>query len=227
MKPAVAKDTESNSLEDIGRATLQIVHDLKNQLNGLKLYATFLRKRLERNDQLAEERETVAKLIAGLDRSANEIAILVRYSQPIDLHRQAHADLRSLFENLARKFVQSPAPGSTGKQFALEIEPGSFAGEFDNNALSEAFIAIAEQASDKSQPEMNQPSVSLKRTASGKGEAMIEWRGVKLDRQPASLRSFDGKLSVRLALAGKIIEAHGGRIEFSNDAVRAWLPLTE
>ena len=68
MKPAFAKMPEPNALEDLGRATLQIVHDLKNQLNGLKLYATFLRKRLERDDRAVEERETLAKLIAGLDR---------------------------------------------------------------------------------------------------------------------------------------------------------------
>jgi len=64
--------SEANALEDLGRATLRIVHDLKNQLNGLKLYATFLRKRLERDESLAEERETVAKLIAGLDRAARD-----------------------------------------------------------------------------------------------------------------------------------------------------------
>jgi len=43
------------SLEDLGRATLQIVHDLKNQLNGLKLYATFLRKRWKER-KVSEER---------------------------------------------------------------------------------------------------------------------------------------------------------------------------
>ena len=64
MKPALAKTPEPNALEELGRATVQIVHDLKNQLNGLKLYATFLRKRLERDDRAIEERETLEKLIA-------------------------------------------------------------------------------------------------------------------------------------------------------------------
>ena len=61
MKPGLAKVTENSALEDLGRATLQVVHDLKNQLNGIKLYATFLRKRLERDERSAEERETVNK----------------------------------------------------------------------------------------------------------------------------------------------------------------------
>jgi hypothetical protein len=89
MKSAAAKvKTDVTTLEDLGRATLQIVHDLKNQLNGLKLYATYLRKQLERDDRTAEERETLAKLIAGLDRAAKDTTALVRYAQPIELRRQ-------------------------------------------------------------------------------------------------------------------------------------------
>src|SRR2546429_1123856 len=68
MTPATAKTVDTSELEDLGRATLQIVHDLKNQLNGIKLYATFLRKRFESEDRPSEEREILAKLIDGLDR---------------------------------------------------------------------------------------------------------------------------------------------------------------
>ena len=63
----------ATAAEEVGHATLQIVHDLKNQLNGLKLYATFLRKRLEQKDKSSEEQEIVAKLIAGLDNAAREM----------------------------------------------------------------------------------------------------------------------------------------------------------
>ena len=99
MKPAVAKATEPSPLEELGQATLEIVHDLKNQLNGLKLYATYLRKRLDRDDRSREERETIAKLIAGLDRAAAEITVLVRYAHPFDLKQRARVDLRNLFES--------------------------------------------------------------------------------------------------------------------------------
>src|SRR6266496_6532642 len=95
MKTAFAKETESSVFEDLGRATVQIVHDLKNQLNGLKLYATFLRKRLERDDRATEERETLAKLIAGLDRAARDMTALVQYTQPLELRFQPHIDLKN------------------------------------------------------------------------------------------------------------------------------------
>ena len=95
MMPAPARDIDATAFEKLGRATLQIVHDLKNQLNGLKLYATFLRKRLERDDQAIEERETLLKLIAGLDRAAKEMTALVRYARPVDLRPRPSTDLRS------------------------------------------------------------------------------------------------------------------------------------
>src|SRR5213596_2483014 len=96
MQPATAKVLDSAALERLGGATLEIVHDLKNQLNGLKLYATFLRKRLEREDQPVEERETLAKLIAGLDRAAKDLTALVRYARPLDLRVQPRSDLRRI-----------------------------------------------------------------------------------------------------------------------------------
>jgi len=52
---------------------MQIVHDLKNQLNGLKLYATFLRRRIEKGDHPPDEQETIGKLINGLDRAADQM----------------------------------------------------------------------------------------------------------------------------------------------------------
>src|ERR1700704_6005722 len=103
MKSGLAKAKEVNPLEDLGRATLQIVHDLKNQLNGLKLYATFLRKRLEREQRSTEERETLMKLIAGLDRAARDMTALVRYAQPVELHRRPHADLKHLISGAVRE----------------------------------------------------------------------------------------------------------------------------
>src|SRR5256885_16715730 len=96
MNLAVANSTELSPLEDLGRATLQIVHDLKNQLNGLKLYATFLRKRLDRDDHAADERETLAKLIAGLDRAASDMTALVRSAQPVELQCVDGTDLKRI-----------------------------------------------------------------------------------------------------------------------------------
>jgi light-regulated signal transduction histidine kinase (bacteriophytochrome) len=78
MKPLLSRTEDGDTLRDLGRASIQIVHDLKNQLNGLKLYATFLRKRLEKSDRPDDEQETIGKLISGLERAANDLSTIVQ-----------------------------------------------------------------------------------------------------------------------------------------------------
>src|SRR5258707_120021 len=93
MKPLVSEIQDQGALQDLGRASVQIVHDLKNQLNGLKLYATFLRKRMAKANRAMDEKETVAKLIDGLERATTDIAVLLRFSQPIELNRHPDVNL--------------------------------------------------------------------------------------------------------------------------------------
>ena len=227
MKPALAKATENNPLEDLGRATLQIVHDLKNQLNGLKLYATFLRKRLEREERSPEERETLLKLIAGLDRAARDMTALVRYSQPLELHCQPHADLRELISRAIREVATRP--GVNVSSLTCEIEDSRLCGEFDPVALVEALQALTDEAVN-SLPSRDAGEVSLhaRREGNGKGAgAVIEWRGVRLAGRNHSLRSSESHGTVYTAQAARIIEAHGGRFECDTNTIRAWLPLSE
>ena len=229
MKPMPARTPETTALEELGRATLQIVHDLKNHLNGLKLYATFLRKRLERDNRPPEERETLVKLIAGLDRAARDTTALVRYARPLELHRQPHTDLRKLVVDAARGaqtiLSNHPSPAT----IKVETEGSSLSGEFDRAALSEALKAITEQAVENSSAaEIGQLSVLLCRVDTAKSpEALVEWQGVKLDTREPRVLSLYGKANIHAELALKIIEAHGGRIEYAPNAIRAWLPLSE
>src|SRR5436189_1688285 len=101
MKSLMTRTDDGGTLQDIGRASIQIVHDLKNQLNGLKLYATFLRKRMEKGERPADEQETISKLIAGLERAAADMTLLVRYGRPLDLRRQSGTDLAKLLADAA------------------------------------------------------------------------------------------------------------------------------
>ena len=229
MKPVPARTPETNALEELGRATLQIVHDLKNHLNGLKLYATFLRKRLERDDRASEERETLAKLIAGLDRAARDMTALVRYGQPVELRRQPHTDLRKLVVDAAREASVSLSNRSLPEPVEVETESGSLPGEFDRAALSEALKAITEQAvGSTSATDVGHLSLHLRRVETAKSpEALVEWQGVKPDTREPRVDSLSGKTNIHTVMAVKIIEAHGGRIEYAPNTIRAWLPLSE
>src|SRR5215207_9456413 len=93
MTSAMSRHEDTERLQDLGRASMQIVHDLKNQLNGLKLYATFLRRRIEKGERPGDEQETIAKLINGLDRAADDLSTIVRYGQPVELKKQSGVEV--------------------------------------------------------------------------------------------------------------------------------------
>ncbi len=191
---------------------MQIVHDLKNQLNGLKLYATFLRKRMEKSERPADELETIGKLINGLERAAGDMTLLVRYGRPLELRRKPGTDLS--------KLLSEAAEGRT-----VETTDGdSFDGDFDPETLREALknitnggrAAVAEDAAGR---------VSLRREGEGaSASAVIEWRGVAPQGEDI-FGGFTGGEGLRLALASKIIRAHGGEVSQDGEVLRARLPL--
>jgi signal transduction histidine kinase len=225
MKPALAKTVDNKALEELGRATLQIVHDLKNQLNGLKLYATFLRKRAEREERSPEERETLVKLIAGLDQAARDMTALVRYSQPVELHRKPGADLRNVIAGVVKEIAARPGSNAS---LTCEIQSGPLAGDFDAAALSEALQALTEEAVN-SVSARDGGEISLHARREGTAESapiLIEWRGVKPGGRNHSLTA-NAYGTVYSAQAARIIEAHGGRLECDANTIRVWLPLSK
>ncbi len=130
MKPLKTEIQDAETLRDLGSASVQIVHDLKNQLNGLKLYATFLRKRMEKAERPADEQETIAKLIAGLERGANDMNAARPLRAP---HRAAPADRarsRAAGRGLGRRRARRSRSG------------GAYEGDFDPALLAEALKNI-------------------------------------------------------------------------------------
>lgn len=226
MKQLLSKPQDSNSLQALGRASVQIVHDLKNQLNGLKLYATFLRKRLEKSERPADEMETISKLIAGLDRAASDLSTLVQYGRPIELRKQSSVDLYKVMRGVAATF--SEAPRTTGRLagfMIIDAEPLPLTGEFDPAILAEAFKSISVGAMKlRGSDEDRTLKVSL-RKESETDTAVIEWHALNnLDHDP--FRSFAGSDEIRMSLAAKVIEAHGGSAEQRASTLSVRLPLT-
>jgi light-regulated signal transduction histidine kinase (bacteriophytochrome) len=216
MKPLKSEVTDSSTLEELGRASVQIVHDLKNQLNGLKLYATFLRKRMEKAERPEDERETVAKLIQGLERAASDMTTLVRLGRPVELRRQAGVNLLNLLSEVSRS---GGAPKGDDKAEAL-------AGEFDAAALGEAFKAIhaGARALSPRRAEDETLEVSITRDESGlTPQALIEWRGLQTATDP--FHSYAGSDAIRMSLAAKIIEAHGGEARYEASTLSVRLPI--
>jgi signal transduction histidine kinase len=195
---------------------MQIVHDLKNQLNGLKLYATFLRRRIEKGDRPGDEQETIAKLIGGLDRAADDLSTLVRYGQPVELKKQSGVEvdkvLRSACSSVDGTMVWSP-------------NSDAVQGSFDHFKLTDAFKWLCSGAVKHRQADDGaEITVTTKLDGNNSGQAVIEWAGLRqLDHDP--FRSFAGSDEIKLALAAKIIEAHGGSAKFIDKKFVIKLPL--
>lgn len=215
MKPLKSETNETVALQELGRASVQIVHDLKNQLNGLKLYATFLRKRMERDTRPADEQETVAKLIAGLERAAADMNVLVRYSCPVELRLKSSADLVNILHNIAAT-----------ESIPLETEAPQLPGAFDVAALTEALKTVTSCATGLCAVNKDQAAIHLHLQADhDNNQAIIEWRGIKTNNGDDPFHTFAGSEGVRMSLAAKIIAAHGGDTGHEPNVLRVRLPL--
>src|SRR3954467_232627 len=135
MKPLKTEIQDAETLRELGSASVQVVHDLKNQLNGLKLYATFLRKRMEKAERPQDEQETVAKLIAGLERAASDMTTLVRMGRPLELRRQPQTDLVKILKGVEET-----------EGVRVETETAELAGDFGGAAITEALKTITTNA---------------------------------------------------------------------------------
>ena len=214
MKPLKTELQDAETLRDLGSASVQIVHDLKNQLNGLKLYATFLRKLMEKAERPADEQETLAKLISGLERAAADMNVLVRFGRTLELRRQPGTDLARL--------LQDSADGAQ-----VETDGGPFEGDFDPVLLAEALKNITAGAFGESAAADGGARVRLSGDGSG---ALVEWHvpAAHADSDGEDpFRSLAGAAGLRMALAAKIVRAHGGEVSKEGGRIRARLPLRQ
>lgn len=213
MTPQPQSTHDTEALRQLGQASVEVVHDIKNQLNGLKLYATFLRKRAEREERPTDELETVNKIINGLERAAAELNILVRFGRALELRRTS--------QDLAEIIRSAVNVGDN----TLDVRGADFRGEFDAERLGEALREIADAARAHA-INGDAAHVSLRREETADApSAFVEWSGVKDSAARDLFGQLDGVGSLRAALAAKIVNAHGGAVEHVADIVRVRLPL--
>ena len=217
----MSKTEDNETLQDLGRASIQIVHDLKNQLNGLKLYATFLRRRIEKSERPEDEQETIAKLMAGLDRAASDLATIVEYGRQIELKKQPGFEVQKVLRTVCSSFDGS------GSQIVVDPSSDSVQGDFDPLKLTDAFkwISTAAIKNRRRDNEAEAKPVSIKVAAVDENAATVEWSGLRqIDHDP--FHAFKGSEEIRLALAAKIIEAHGGSAKLAHDRFVVQLPIS-
>lgn len=229
MKPLISESLDDDALRLLGRASVQIVHDLKNQLNGLKLYATFLKKRLESGERAAEELETVTKLISGLDRMAKDVSLITQIGRPLQLKKRAGIDLETIVREVANVLnSQNVADGNTADSRPIVVNATSakLTGEFDPMLMTDAVKWISLGALKLNAKAPAGPlEIHLKNgAAASEGGGVIEWQ-VFDSSEHDPFHSLAGSNEIQLSLAAKVIEAHGGSAKRENGSLCVRLPL--
>jgi light-regulated signal transduction histidine kinase (bacteriophytochrome) len=222
MKPLTTRTDDGTTLQELGKASIQIVHDLKNQLNGLKLYATFLRRRIEKSERPEDEQQTIMKLIAGLDRAADDLSTIVQYGRQVELKKQPGFDIQKVMRSICSRLSEHSSP------VICEADSDPLLGNLDPTRLTDALNWISAAALKYRRHDDNNVGIRVlvKRDAQNEDGAMIEWSGLEqIDHDP--FRSFAGSDEIRMSLAAKIVEAHGGSAQYENRRFLVTLPLSQ
>jgi signal transduction histidine kinase len=203
-------DNDEKTLIEVGRMASHVIHDFKNQLSGLKLYAAYLQKRFADN---AEGLEIAEKIVQGLNEMADQAAILSRLSRPLEF-RMEPSDIGAVVKQAAGGFRTAVEAGNA--KLKCEVEPDLPMLNVDAHQIRIALETIIARAVE-SAGEQGEVRITLKRQGAAV-EIQVEDSGESLDEN--RFRSlFDAlpgdrinKTSLGLAMARRIVEKHGGEI---------------
>jgi signal transduction histidine kinase len=199
-------------LEDLGRMTAGLAHEIRNPLAGIRLYGSMLRRDLEGDPPKARTLDRVLSAVSGLERTVED---MLAYGRDLEPHR-VPAPLGSLAEealDLARAALEE-------KSIRVEKDLDGAAAEVDPEMLRRVFLNVVLNAAQAMGPggtlevRGRGRSVSFRDTGPGIAPEVLE----KLFTPFVTSKAKGTGLG--LALAHKIVEAHGGTIEARNNPDR-------
>ena len=159
----------------------------------------------------------MGNLINGLDREAEDLSLIVRYGQPVELKKQTGVEVDKVLRAVCASLTEG------GASIALKNGSNGIQGNLDLFKLTDAFKWLCNGALKHRQSQDGEGEVLVTAGADG-DQAVIEWSGLRqLDHDP--FRSFAGSDEIKLALAAKIIEAHGGSTKFIDRKFVVVIPL--
>lgn len=235
ISPASAGATQAARESEL--KTLRLLHDFKNQLGGLKLYAAFLKKRFAHD---ADGVEVCEKIVRGLNAMAERARLVSHLARPLALVL-AEADLSQVLRQAAQEAAAQAAERGVG----VGVEPAADLPplRLDVAQVRQAISGALRRALQATPPGQR---VSLAAWAEA-GEVCVEVRDAgaplsaeqretffdlltgeeaQANSQPRELRD---EIALGLALARRIVEQHGGRVAVENlsgggAAARFYLP---
>jgi signal transduction histidine kinase len=221
-------DSEQERLLEAGRLTSRLIHDLKNQMGGLKLYAAYLKKRFA--DQ-PEGLEISEKIVEGLNAMAEQASLVSRLTRPLDLKREP-GDPSEVLDHVIND--QKSRAEARSVKIETEIENGLPRASLDIQQLRTAIGSIVSRAIESSPEgglvriELQSKPGEMQIEVSNQGETLGEEQRAALFNLLAAERI--SKTSLDLALARRVIEYHGGEVmalaaSTDGTVVRVILPI--
>ncbi len=204
------------SLAEIGSLAAMFVHEIRNQLGGLKLYATFLRKQLAGQSAEHIGVEIADKIIQSINVMTDYSGLLGRLGRPVKLNLE-NVDARSLIESVLRDTTAQA--GERGVTVNVTVTVNSQL-TVDRSQLSKALSAVVSRAIAASVEggaveiasfqEGERPVLSIEGSGAGSSQT-------RSDRpETLALLLSNGRLTeatLELAMAERVVTAHGGNIE--------------
>ncbi len=234
-QPLVLIEFEANqsnewqvTLSEVGRITLRLFHDLKNQIGGLKLYAAFLKRRFADHPEGVEISE---KILKALNLMADYANLVTKLACPITLHLE-RAEPGPLIARAIEDL--QPRAEARGIQLSLDLPSELPTLPFDVGQLRVAIGLILTHAIEVSRAGKQ---VCLRLQPREKEiELEITFSPEKLEEGEVANFfdcSTDERISRReleLALAKRIVKQHGGEVKAlaappGGMVVRLCLPL--
>lgn len=204
-------EQDQAALLEVGRATNRLIHDFKNQMSGLKLYAAYLKKRFA--DQ-PEGVEIAEKIVQSLNDMTENASLIGKLTRPLELKLLAED-----FVVLIQQVVQNMQPQAAERnvEVVCNFAVATFRLSLDVQQMRLALGSLLAQAIDSS------PANGTVRVVSQAGHNEVlflisdEGRALSEEQQQSFFDFLTNerlnKSSLGLALARRIVEAHGGTVE--------------
>jgi two-component system sensor histidine kinase ChvG len=205
----------ANKLDLLERLADDLAHEIKNPLHSMVINLEVLKRRLSRAGEGEDMLRYVGVLGGELDRVNHRIELLLRLSRPGRTAEQA--TLNELVEELM-ELIQLEA---RHREASVEYQPGEMATgvHVPRGPAGQVILNLVLHVLDGLRPQG-----VLRIAVSRDGDrAVVRVEGAGANGgapQPCP----DGAASERLAVAGALAEALGGRLEADGSAAALWLP---
>ncbi len=218
MTHEVERDREledKRRLAAVGEMAARVAHEVKNPLAGMRGALQVLASRRAEGDA---EKEILVEVVAHIDRLDNTVRDLLTFSRPSQLHREFTRP-----DDVVLAVLSLLRNGPDLRDLRIEFAPGGAPeAPLDRQQLVQVLTNLVQNAAQALRPGDDR-TVRVLATATTDGrsvEFQVRDRGPGI---PAAIRSrvatpfFTTKArgtGLGLAISRKIVEAHGGTLEF-------------